>query len=353
MDQTQESPQNRRYFDQVLNSLTSGVIAVRCDGSVVSANPASCHHLGLDEMALRPGVAIDSVEGLHELAEAMREVIATGEPIRRKELTLRSDQGDRTIGMTVSPVHGIQSIEGVVFLFIDLTDMRQLERAAALNRQLAQVGELTAGVVHELRNPLSVIAGMAELLTRHTGSGSQENDWAEAIRREARQMEDLVRRFLSFARPVTPQRYPCTPEEIVDRAVTLCKAVLEKLDSSVTVSRADATGIVADGELLAQALGNVLRNGAEATGEGGNVDISGTVDEKEVVFRVVDDGPGINLESGQDLLSAFFSTKESGTGLGLSVVHRTLTAHGGEVRYGNNGEGGAWFELRLPREPLE
>src|SRR5690606_32244747 len=114
----------------------------------------------------------------------------------RRELVLETPEGQKIVGVTASLLQGPAAFNGVIFLFIDLTEIRQLRRAAELNRQLAQLGELTAGVVHELRNPLSVISGMSELLMRKLGEGHEHQRKAKVIFEEAEELEKLITQFL-------------------------------------------------------------------------------------------------------------------------------------------------------------
>jgi len=104
----------------------------------------------------------------------------------------------------------------------------------------------------------------------------------------------------------------------------------------------------ADAGRIAQALANILNNAVDAAGDGGHVAVSVRAETDEVVFEVLDDGPGLHLGPDEDVFSPFFTRKEGGTGLGLSVVHRIVTAHGGRVTHGDRAEGGARFEIRLP-----
>lgn len=339
------------YFRQVLDSLTSGVIVVRRDGTILAVNPASRLHLNLDAKALHESTRFDELPGLEHFVDVMEEIFRSGEPVRRRELTLSHGGEQKVIGMTASPFHADDAMAGVVFLFIDITQMRRLERVAALNRQLAQIGELTAGVVHELRNPISVISGMAELLSRGLDEGSSLWERAQVIRQEAAHMDRLVGRFLSFAKPfdVTPR--VCAAAPLVGRAAALCETLARGMDARIdTCLEPTDWEIECDEALLAQALANLIRNGIEAAGREAHVRVEGRLDGTRAVFRVEDNGPGLQLEDGVDIFGAFYSRKEGGTGLGLSIVHRTVSAHGGEIRHGDREEGGAWFEVRVPVE---
>ncbi len=337
------------HYEQIVHSLTSGVIAVDGNGVLTIVNPMASAHLSLDPTSLRVGRPIEESPELAGFAEIMREMMETREPVIRRELVIDDGRGKRIIGMTSSLMQGPDTSSGAVFLFTDLTEVRRLEHAAAVNRQLAQLGELTAGVVHELRNPLGVISGMAELLMRRLEQDETLHQRAATIFEEAAQLEALVNQFLGFAKPFSIESSRCAPEQVAGRAESLCRPVAGQRSVEMEVSVEEETGeFQADAVKLAQALSNLLRNAIEVSPPGGRVSLALRRDHGEMVFRVEDEGPGIHLEEGEDLFSPFFSRKESGTGLGLAVANRIATAHGGTIQYGNRPSGGAWFELRVP-----
>lgn len=337
-------------YEQIVENLTSGVIAVDADGVILVANPAACRHLPVPPAELAPGCRLDVRPGIEPLLEVLRELAGTGQPISRREIVVESPEGDpKIIGLTASPLRGANTYSGAIVLFTDLTDIRRLERAAALNRQLAEIGQLTAGVVHELRNPLSVISGMAELAARRLGESHAQIGNINKIMQEAGHLERVIRQFLSFARPFDLEQTRCTAAEIVERAVQLTSHAAEDRRIVVTADVVpDIPPLVADPHKLGQSLANIAANAVEILEPGGHVDIRAFVAKSELLFTVDDNGPGIHLRPGEDPLAPFVSRKPGGTGLGLAIVHRIVTAHHGEVRYRNREEGGAHFEIALP-----
>ncbi|MBN2309829.1 MAG: PAS domain-containing protein [Candidatus Hydrogenedentes bacterium] len=339
------------YSQQIIDSLTSGVIAADAEGRIITVNHAAIGHLHTSEDDLRPETNLDAVPLLRPMAEVFEEVKRTGEPITRRELLLSLPEGDtKEIGLSASLLERDGGFGGVIFLFIDMTDRRNQERAAELNRQLAELGELTAGVVHELRNPVSVISGMAELLLRKLPPGDERRATAETIFREAEDLERSISQFLGFARPFDLTPGPCSPREIAERAMTLCRRRGQAKSVELSCTCGDEIPLIeADRERIAQALANIVNNGIDAVPHGGTVALAVSEDDDDVVFEIVDNGPGIHLSPKESLFSPFLTKKEGGTGLGLTIVHRIVTAHKGTVRYGNREQGGARFVVRIPR----
>lgn len=339
-------------YEQIVSSLSSGVLAVDAEGLVITANHAASIHLNVSPDFLAPGRRLDAIpDASLPLMRLMEELRGNLETVSRREVAVTNAEGTTILGITASPLQGEQEFNGVIFLFLDITELRRLEKTAELNRQLAQIGELTAGVVHELRNPLSVISGMAELLMRKSVENDPVHSKAGTILTEARQMEQLVSQFLSFAKPFSLKPEACPPELIVERSVALASPVAEQFRVALECeTEAGLPVIHADAPKLAQALSNILRNAVEVSPAGKRVLFRTALSGEHLQFRVEDEGPGIHIEEGDDLFSAFYSKKAGGTGLGLSIVHRIITAHGGAITYGNLPEAGAWFEVLVPRD---
>ena len=337
-------------YEQIVNSLTSGVIAFDGNGVVIMVNQTAREHLGVAEDQLRKGMRLDDLLLIKPFVEVVQSVMTTHQAVSRREIVLTHPDGAKhEIGFSVSLLAGPHAFNGAVVLFVDMTERRVLERAAELNRQLAQIGELTAGVVHELRNPLQVISGMAELLQRRTPPDDKRCKNINAIANETKNLERLISQFLGFAKPFHPEMAACQPETIVDRALALCRPRAEEKHVAPTKEIGEALPEMhADADMMAQVIVNIVNNAIDAVADGGSVTVSARRDGLEMVFDVTDNGPGIHLEPGEDLLKPFFSRKEGGTGLGLAICHRIVTAHAGSITYGDRDEGGAWFSVRLP-----
>lgn len=344
------APPPMAIYEQVVESLTSGVIVLDAEGHILAANRAAAHQLCVSPALLKRGKPLAKQPVLEAFANLFTEIQQHIEPVYRRELLLETDQGSKTIGVTASVLRDDAQFIGAIFLFIDLSAVRALERSVELNRQLAQIGELTAGVVHELRNPLSVISGMAELLLRRLGEGHPLERHASTICHEAGELEKLIRQFLLFARPFGIERSRCAPDEIVDRALTLCERMAREKGVHIHVQHLpDAPVLEVDYGRMAQALSNLVRNAIEILKPGGRIHIRTIPDDgAQLSFLVEDNGPGIQLAQGEDLFSPFFSKKEGGTGLGLSICHRIVTGHGGTITFGNREAGGAWFRITVP-----
>jgi signal transduction histidine kinase len=233
--------------------------------------------------------------------------------------------------------------------------LEQAQEEARRSERLAALGQLSAGLAHELRNPLAVIRGSAETLTRKLASSDPlTTEMAGFISSEVNRMNVIVTRFLDFARPLKLDRHPEPIAPIIERAL---KAVRDRWpDGKVGVERQFADGlpeVLVDRDLIEQVFTNLALNAYEAMGpEGGRLRVAVEPAESdgrrgvEVTFE--DSGPGIPAELRQQIFNPFFSTKESGVGLGLSIVSKIVDDHCGSIRLASEPGKGACFRVFLP-----
>ncbi len=334
---------------RVLGNLAAGVVAVGLDGRVTYANDAARDHLNLSENELHAGVAFASLPGMHPFASIITDVSENRAEHSRLEITLgETAWSQKEIGVSISPIAGESGVEGAILLFSNMTERRRQERTNALNNQLVALGELAAGVVHQVRNPLTIITGRAELLLRQVEHENQRDD-LESIIHEVNQIALSISTFLQCAKPFEFRPRECEASAIMERAVANCAHQAEAKSVAVVIHPTDRLEVMhVDGNRIVEALTNVVINGIEAAPEGGRVELFAHQVGRMTVFRVVDNGPGVHVEEGVDVFSPFYTGKRDGTGLGLSIAQRIFTLQGGTVRYHNLDGGGACFELEAP-----
>lgn len=237
-------------------------------------------------------------------------------------------------------------------LRVELADKN---RELARRERLAALGEMAAGLAHEIRNPLGGIQLFASLLLRDLADRPKEVTLVEKISRGVRSLEALVNDILAFAGQAEPRFQVLHVGALIEETVELARGAMEKSGATFHCAMADevASGdlrIEGDPAQLQRALLNLLQNAAEAVDNGGHVTLTVVPDGAERVQIVVaDDGNGIPSESLGHIFNPFFTTKDRGTGLGLAIVHRIVEAHGGSIRAANADEGGAVFSVSLPR----
>lgn len=246
-------------------------------------------------------------------------------------------------------VHGL--VDGIDRI---LEDRRQREREVLRADQLAMVGQIAAGVAHELRNPLTSVKLLIQTNLREAGARGLPTDDLEIIEQEIRRMEKCLQRFLDFARPPRPERRPISLTLLIERTLALVEGRARKQRVALRFTPPPVPVVVeADEDQIQQLLVNLVLNALDAMPEGGSLEVRlPPPSDGHVELHVLDRGPGIAPELFPRLFDPFVSTKETGIGLGLAVSHRIAASHGGSLSATNRPDGGACFVLRLPASQL-
>ena len=231
------------------------------------------------------------------------------------------------------------------------------------SRSLAALGEMAAGIAHEVRNPLASIGLNAQMLVEDLADRPEAARLAGRIGDAVCGIDTIVRDVLRFARDTTVHPKCVTVTELIEQALESCRATLVETEVAVVTKDAggDPLAVEVDPTLMVQALANVIRNAAEAMADNGEDRramsvraeramrrLPGNKRGLRIVISVDDSGPGIAPEVLERMFNPFFTTRRTGTGLGLAIVHRIVEAHDGHVVVSNRGEGGATVELCLP-----
>jgi signal transduction histidine kinase len=337
----------------VLTNLTSGVLLFNNMGMVQQANQAARSILGYaSPLSLHARDIFRTVTALRlengeqhatgiALMQAVQIAIGQGTPFRRMEADYRTPSGeDRVLGITLSPVKGTSGEGlGAACLVSDLTQITVLEREARTRQNLAALGEMSAGIAHEFKNSLATISGYAQMLATSEDSGARE--FGQRIRRETENLTRVVSDFLAFARG--PQEVAKVPVELPP----LLEDCARESNIDLHLGEGVQLTLLGDRTALRQVFSNLFRNSAEAATGTVRIEVTAAHREHEAEIRIKDNGPGIPPEVLEKIFIPFYTTKPSGTGLGLALVHRIVTDHGGKVTV-VSGQEGTTFILSLP-----
>jgi signal transduction histidine kinase len=344
---------SERLSEQIIASLSAGLLVVNAAGEVQIVNPAGRRLLGLSEGPHRGGDYRQLLVNAEPLATLIETCLSSGRPSFRRSIEMPGSPGGAShLGLTVSPMLGEKHVvQGAICLFTDLSAVAALEEQLRLKDSLARVGELTAGLAHEFRNSLATIHGYSRLLDPE-GLPEAFRVYVNGIRAEAEAMGGMVTNFLNFARPAQLTLTPVDMGAVVERAVEDLAADARASAGEIRMSGDFAT-VEGDDVLLRQALSNLLRNAIEAcTGAGISpvVNVTGGIDRAHdtCTISVSDNGPGIPREARDRVFQPFFTTKSQGTGLGLALVQKIVVTHNGRVVAVQAPGGGACIVITLP-----
>lgn len=221
----------------------------------------------------------------------------------------------------------------------------RLVRASELNTHLKEMNLAAAGLAHETRNPLNIIRGLAQMISKQEDATTQAREKARDIINEADKVAAQLNEFINYSRPREVRRTALALAPILSEVVRALNYDLQEKQVKLQIS-GDPLTVMADDQLLRQALFNLLLNAAQAVGEGGEIHIraerTGTTEAK---IEIRDDGPGVPLEQRGDIFKPYFTTHKTGTGLGLAVVQQIVLAHGWEIECLANSPKGAIFRI--------
>jgi two-component system sensor histidine kinase HydH len=235
-------------------------------------------------------------------------------------------------------------------------EQRRLEGQLHQSERLAALGEMTAGVAHEVRNPLGIISSTAELLQDRLARYEPQNRLAQIIVEEANRLNEKVTEFLDFARPRVPNLRPCDLEATLDRGLELLAPEIDRLGITVTREyQLHGRVLMVDQDLLYQAFLNILLNAIQAMSQGGHLTVSTTPGPRGQggQIRFQDDGEGIEPEALNKILNPFFTTKEKGSGLGLPIVKSIIEAHQGSLEISSARGAGTSITITIPALALQ
>ena len=334
------------------NSLKSGLITVDVNWSVLYYNIAAQQILG--KLVLNSyGKSIEEVlPGTEKLLATCYEEFGAD---KRKEIEIETEGGKAILGISCFQIRDNQGgVLGHGLIFQDITEIKAQEERLKLIDRLAALGEMAAGLAHEIRNPLASISGAAEFLNQSGLVMPEGQRLLSIIEKEAERLNELTSSFLLYGRPERklPQRIRLKAE--ISAALMLLRQRKKLKQADVEIEIPEELEIQADGDMLRQVMINILLNAFQALPpQDGKVTIRAWEKGKDVCIEFRDNGSGIIKENLKKIFNPFFTTKPEGTGLGLSIVHRIVTELGGKINVDSSPEKGSSFLITLPIGEME
>jgi len=340
------------FHTSIVQSIHSGLMTLDPSVRITSINPSGAEILGWPAERLRG----ELVTAVFDLPDDLAARLRMGERGVRLECRCTTAwNGDRIAGVSISPLVGDDGLDvGYVVSFQDLTEVKRLEARVKAREQLAAIGELSARLAHEIRNPLAAISGSVQVIAGELQPTGPEARLLEVVVRESDRLNSLLSDFLSYAKPraLCPKRINVTAlaAEVIELLGNDPEA--QGVDLCLSPSSEPCVGEL-DGEALRQCLTNLVRNALQALPETGGrvvigIDGPGERGLGELVVRVADNGRGVAPEDIDRIFFPFHTTTECGTGLGLSVVKSLVEAMGGILSVSSVPGEGSVFTIAVP-----
>jgi two-component system sensor histidine kinase HydH len=239
---------------------------------------------------------------------------------------------------------------GYVILFRDMTEVRRLQQEVTRNRRLASLGSLAAGVAHEIRNPLSSLKGFATYFLERFRENPNDRETAEVMIREVDRLNRVINQLLEFARPLTMTLVPTSLQSLIRHTLKTVEGQAREKAIAIETDLSPEIGeIPIDADRISQVLMNLALNAIAATEAGGTLRITlARQDDRSIRISIVDTGAGIRKEDLPRVFDPYFTTKPTGTGLGLPIVQKIVEAHGGEILLASKPGEGTTATVILP-----
>ncbi|HCD7551893.1 TPA: two-component system sensor histidine kinase AtoS [Citrobacter farmeri] len=338
--------------DLIIENAADGVIAIDRQGDVTTMNPAAEMITGytLNELVGQPYATLFSDP---HFASPVLDTLAHGTEHLAQEVSFPARDRTIELSVTTSRIHNPNGeLIGALVIFSDLTARKETQRRLAQTERLATLGELMAGVAHEVRNPLTAIRGYVQIIRQQT-SLPVHQEYLSVVLKEIDSINRVIQQLLDFSRPRQSQWQQVLLNSLIEETLILVQTsgVQARIAFNFEQDK-ELPAIVADRELLKQVILNILINAVQAINTCGEIRIrtlSYSATQQAVIIE--DNGCGIDIALQKKIFDPFFTTKASGTGLGLALSQRIINAHQGDIHVASMPGCGATFTLILPINP--
>ncbi|NIM98143.1 MAG: PAS domain S-box protein [candidate division Zixibacteria bacterium] len=359
-----EKERIRNYLDNILESLTSGVLAIDLSGNITLFNRTAENLLGY------PAEEAIGKRYLDVMGSELEEELTLPFVLKSKQSHLNTEKEVWTkdgrkvpVGFSTSLLRDREGVLlGAVEVLYDLRQVKRMEEEIMRVKTLAAIGEMAAVVVHEVKNPLGGIRGFAELLERDLGEGDPRRRSVKKILEGVETLDRIVKSLLDYTKPVRLNPRRVEMSKFIDEVIGFFEMDGSQKEANVHIEKKYPEGELfchLDNQQFRQTLLNLLHNAVQAMPRGGKLiieldeetegsDLLQEARDRVVVLRISDTGVGMCQETLQKLFTPFFTTKEAGTGLGLSTVKKIVEAHRGRIKVDSAPGEGTTVWLRLP-----
>lgn len=343
----------KSYNELILQNIATGIMTIDLDGQITVLNAEAARLLHLDRHQCLGKYHTEIFTKDHPFYHTLKRMYRKSPVNDFTETEIRFNRNPVPVSVRVSPLPDSSGqIIGSNWLLVDLSEVRELQKQIKEKEWLAHLGELSAAIAHEIRNPLNSIILFLGLIKRRANKQPEQLESIEKITHEIEMLNNIVSDFLNFARPAAPQKENFALLELFNKTLFLAEKEISKknIHIEIEIKPPDLT-FFGDLSQLKQALLNITLNAVQAMNTGGRLKLlARQIDPDKLRLEINDNGKGVSPENLDKIFRPFFSTRSQGTGLGLAVVHNIIRAHNGTIVVKNNQDKGTQFIIELPTE---
>ncbi len=346
----------KENLDSMMANLQDGILLFTAEGRAALVSDSVERFLGLPRTEIFGGSVASIFPRNTALGRLVHDAFDQGRPLHQEEV--ETETGRRiqvSLDLVVDQEAALTDIVpgsslGALLTLHDLESVREIESELELSRRLASIGRLTAGVGHEVKNPINAIVVHLELLrNKLSGPDARAMRHLEIIESEIQRLDRVVQTLVDFSRPVELQLREQDLRRIVSGVLMLASAELETHNVRVYSHMPDRQIITkVDADLIKQAILNVVLNGAQAMGQGGDLNVTMREEGRMAVIEISDSGSGIPDDIRDKIFDLYFTTRKDGSGIGLAMTYRIVQLHNGSIDVQSEQNIGSTFTLKLP-----
>lgn len=345
--------EEKKLKESIIDSLMEGLIFIDTNGTILSSNPSAQFILGeRDEIINKNIYELKNTEIFDK--QNLDYVIENKVKILKEENTIFGDYKNKSIEYSMTPVFTDEGrIKGVTLTFMDITEEKVMKKKIITKDKLESIGRLTAGIAHEIRNPLTAIGMYAKLIPEKIESESFRRQLLEDMPKEINRLDNIIKSLLDYAKPSPPQKELFNLNEEVDSTIRFLYNQLRENDIELIIGIDESIDIIFDKQQFKQILINIMINSIDALKASKSskykcIIVEGFANESSVSIEIADNGEGIQESLANSIFEPFFSTKADGYGLGLSIVNQLVKENGSEIIMDMDYKKGAKFIIMIP-----
>ena len=357
LEQASEEIADLQFFNQyVIDNLLSGLATADEQNRVLTFNRSAVLITGHPLATVVNKPAIDVLQLPGEFAEHLDEELLRTRSKREEVQYRRADGAVIMLGLSVAQLPLPDGRRGYLYTFQDVTELKRLERDAQLQKRLAAVGEMAAGIAHEIRNPLASMSGSMQLLRQEVALSADQSHLMDIVLRESERLNEIIRSFLAYARPQRVDVQELDLRRVVQETATLLRNSHEVSENHAIDVRTSPSDVVIQGDenQVRQIVWNLATNGLRAMPRGGTLTLSALPNPKRrdaAMLTVTDEGVGIAPAELENIFQPFRGSFGKGTGLGLAIVHRIVSDYNAVIDVQSEPGRGTTFRVSFPPVP--
>lgn len=341
----------RALNQNVVESIPSGLITLTSFGTASFVNPAAAALLAMEPLAILGRHVTELGFFTNDDWNDARQELVAGRVVRREIDNMEIAGEPHSFGFAVSPLSTLDgAAAGYTLIFQDLTEMKKLEAELRLKDRMAAVGELSAGIAHEIRNPLAAIAGSVQVLKGSSSLSPQEQRLMSIVLKESERLNKSISEFLRFVRPQERRAVAFDVAASISETLDLLQNSSELHERHEIRREIDPPTfqLVGDADQIRQVFWNLARNAVQAMPNGGVLTVRTRIDDGAYHIVFTDNGRGMSRADLQRLFQPFRTNFPSGTGLGMAISYRIVQAHGGKIEVSSVEGAGSSITVTLP-----